>query len=51
VIYSEEEGVIVDGLCPLAGTVSRKEIEYKSEKLFRLLREIEDEAERPNARV
>jgi Fe-S-cluster containining protein len=51
VIYSEEEGVIVDGLCPLAGTVSKKEVKSKSEKLFRLLREIEDEAEKPNTRV
>jgi hypothetical protein len=51
VIYSEEEGVIVDDLCPLAGTVSKKEIKSKSEKLLRLLQIIDDEAEKLNARV
>jgi Fe-S-cluster containining protein len=51
VIYSVEEGVIVDDLCPLAGTVSKEEVKSKSEKLFRLLQRIDDEAEELNARV
>jgi Fe-S-cluster containining protein len=51
VIYSEEEGVIVDDLCPLAGTVSKKEIKSKSEMLLRLLQIIDGEAEKLNARV
>jgi Fe-S-cluster containining protein len=51
VIYSVEEGVIVDDLCPLAGTVSKKEIKFKSEKLLRLLQIIDGEAKKLNARV
>jgi Fe-S-cluster containining protein len=51
VIHSEEEGVIVDDLCPLAGTVSKKEIESKAEKLGRLLHDIDDEAGKLNSRV
>jgi len=51
IIYSEEEGVIVDDLCPLAGTVSKKEIESKAEKLTRLLQKIDSETRKLNARV
>lgn len=51
IIYSEEEGVIVDDLCPLAGTVSKKEIESKAEKLTRLLQKIDSETGKPNARA
>lgn len=51
VIYSEEEGVIVDDLCPLAGTVSKREIESKAEDLRRLLRRIDSETGKLNARV
>jgi Fe-S-cluster containining protein len=43
VIYSEEEGVIVDDLCPEAGTVSKREIELKADKLERLLHRIDRE--------
>lgn len=46
VIYSEKEGVIVDDLCPLAETVSEKEIESKAERLGRLLQRIDGEAEK-----
>ena len=43
VLYSEEDGVIVDDLCPNAGTVSKKEIKFKAEKLKRLLQRIDSE--------
>ena len=51
VIYSEEEGVIVDDLCPLAGTVSKKEIMFKAEKLRNLLQRIDGETGKLNARA
>jgi len=44
VIYSEEEGVIVDDLCPQAATVSKKEIESKAKRLQKLLQRIDGEA-------
>jgi Fe-S-cluster containining protein len=50
VIYSEEDGVIVDDLCPLAGTVSKKEIMFKAEKLRSLLQKIDGETGKLNAR-
>lgn len=43
VIYSEEEGIIVDELCPRAETVSKREITRKSAKLRRLLQRIDGE--------
>ena len=51
VIYSEEEGVIVDDLCPLAKTVSWKEVMSKAEKLRSLLQRIDSETGKLNARV
>lgn len=50
-IYSEEDGVIADELCPLSETVSEKEIELKAEKLRRLLREIDSEKEGLNVDI
>jgi Fe-S-cluster containining protein len=47
VIYSEEEGVIVDYLCPQWDTVSRKEVATKAKKLMALLKKIDDEAMKP----
>jgi Fe-S-cluster containining protein len=44
VIYSEEEGVIVDDLCPQMNTVSREELGVKARKLARLLKKIDGEA-------
>ena len=49
VIYSEEEGVIVDDLCPAAGTVSSKETKSKAEKLKGLLQRIDTEKGKLNA--
>lgn len=51
VIYSEEDGVIVDDLCPQDGTVSKKEIDSKTDKLRKLLQRIDDEAGKLKARV
>lgn len=43
--------MIVDDLCPQAGTVSEKEIDSKTEKLRKLLGRIDDEAGKLKARV
>lgn len=51
VIYSEEDGVIADDLCPQAGRVSEKEIDSKRVKLRELLRRIDLEAGKLETRV
>lgn len=45
VIFSEEEGVVVDDICPVRETVSRVELERKGKIVVRLLRRIDREAE------
>jgi Fe-S-cluster containining protein len=44
VIYSEEEGIIVDDLCPMKDTVSRTEISRKGKEVMELLQRIDKEA-------
>jgi Fe-S-cluster containining protein len=44
VVYSEEEGVIVDDLCPMKNTVSKIETERKSKRLVKLLKTLDYEA-------
>lgn len=44
VIYSEEEGIVVDELCPMRGAVSRMELRRKGKKVIELLKRIDDEA-------
>ena len=44
VVYSEEDGVIVDYLCPLGKTVSKNELEKKGKSVVRLLEKIDKEA-------
>lgn len=44
VILSEQEGVIVDDLCPVRGMVSQLEFERKGKKLMGLLQRIDAEA-------
>lgn len=45
VIYSdEEEGVLVDDLCPMKNTVSKIELKTKGKKLRELLQRIDNEA-------
>jgi Fe-S-cluster containining protein len=51
VIYSEEEGVIVDDLCPESNTVSAAEVEHKTAKLTKLLQRIDNEAKKRNPRT
>jgi len=51
IIMSEGEGVIVDGLCPLAATVSQSEIDSKAGRLRRFLQRIDTEAEERKACV
>lgn len=44
VIYSEQEGIIVAGLCPMKNTVSEIELKRKGKKLKELLQKIDNEA-------
>jgi len=44
VVYSEQEGIIVDDLCPMKNTVSESEIKRKGKKVMKLLQKIDDEA-------
>jgi Fe-S-cluster containining protein len=43
VIYSEEEGIVRDDLCPEKSTVSEKEEERKCKQLLKLLKKIDRE--------
>lgn len=44
VIYSEREGIVVDTLCPLQNTISKREIKREGKKLIKLLWRIDSEA-------
>jgi len=44
IIYSEEEGVIVDDICPTNETVTQNEIKNKTSTLMQLLRTIDEQA-------
>ncbi len=44
VIYSEQEGIVVDDLCPMKNTISKRELERKGKKLMELLQRIDNEA-------
>jgi len=44
VIQSEEEGIIVDGLCPMNTTVTGVEMTAKGKEVIRLLKTIDREA-------
>jgi len=46
VIYSEEDGVIVDYLCPEKDSVSTSELERKGREVIKLLKRIDSEAEK-----
>jgi hypothetical protein len=45
-MFSEEEGVIVDDLCPVKNTVSKRELKHKGGILVELLKRIDCEAEK-----
>lgn len=44
IIYSEEEGVIVDDICPTKESVTQAEIKNKTSTLMMLLRAIDEQA-------
>jgi Fe-S-cluster containining protein len=44
VIYSEQEGVVTDNICPTRNTVTKAEIKRKAGTLMELLQEIDNEA-------
>jgi hypothetical protein len=48
IIFSEEEGVIVDDLCPIKNAVSKREFIQKGKILVKLLQRIDCEAEKKN---
>jgi hypothetical protein len=43
VIYSEQEGIVVDDLCPMKSTVSKIELDGEGKKLMKLLERIDAE--------
>ena len=44
VIYSEQEGIVVDDLCPMQDTITKMELKIKGKKLMELLQRIDNEA-------
>jgi Fe-S-cluster containining protein len=50
IIYSEQEGVVTDNICPTRRTVTKTEIKRNTGTLMKLLREIDDEALRRQTR-
>jgi Fe-S-cluster containining protein len=51
VVYSEEEGIVVDDLCPMKATVSEIELRRKGRKVIALLQRIGNEATSRGARA
>jgi Fe-S-cluster containining protein len=45
VIYDEDEGIVVDGICRAEGKFSERFLERKGRKVLRLLRRIDAEAQ------
>jgi len=46
VIFSEEEGIVVDDICPMKNTVYKRELNQKGKILVDLLQQIDCEAEK-----
>jgi Fe-S-cluster containining protein len=44
VIYSEQDGIVVDDLCPMKSSISKIELKRKGKKLMKLLQGIDVEA-------
>jgi len=42
VVYSVEEGAMVDGLCPMRHTISKQELRRKAKPLIKLLKRIDN---------
>ncbi len=45
VIYSEQEGIVVDDLCPMQDTISKIELKREGKRLMALLQRIDYEAQ------
>lgn len=43
VVYSADDGAVIDGLCPMGHTISEKELKTKGKILRKLLRKIDEE--------
>jgi Fe-S-cluster containining protein len=50
VIYSVEDGIILDELCPMGDTISSRETKAKGKKVLKLLEVIDREARNRNFR-
>jgi Fe-S-cluster containining protein len=46
IIFDEEEGIIVDDLCPMKNTITKIELKNKGKKVRELLKRIDTEAEK-----
>jgi Fe-S-cluster containining protein len=44
VIYSKQEGIVVDDLCPMQNSVSKIELKREGKKLMELLQRLDNEA-------
>ncbi|MFP3985843.1 MAG: YkgJ family cysteine cluster protein [Candidatus Bathyarchaeia archaeon] len=44
VIYSQQEGIVVDNLCPMQNTISKIELKREGKKIMELLQRIDNEA-------
>ncbi|MGB9135282.1 MAG: YkgJ family cysteine cluster protein [Candidatus Bathyarchaeia archaeon] len=44
IIFSEQEGIVVDDLCPMKNTVSIMELRRKGKKVMQLLQRMDNEA-------
>jgi len=51
VVYSEQEGIVVDELCPMKTTVSEIELKRKGKKVIELLQRMDNEATSRGARA
>jgi Fe-S-cluster containining protein len=44
VVYSEQEGIIVDDLCPMKKTILQSELKTEGKKVMKLIKTIDNEA-------
>lgn len=51
VVYSEEKGIMVDGLCPMKTTVTGIEMTRKGKQVIRLLKTVDREAKERTRRA
>jgi Fe-S-cluster containining protein len=46
VIYDEEKGIVVDGVCPAQSTVTEKQKAKRGKKVLKLLKKVDGEAKK-----